>query len=475
MNAPDTNKTAVAPLIEALDALRDRASFHMPGHKGREAFTQLAAHMDATEIDMTDDLYRADGAIAKAQRMAAMSARAAHTIFLTNGSTCGVEAMLGYAAPPGSSVILPRASHMSAISALALYGIEPVWVDAWADEGGAPFTREQDVLEAIGAHPEARAVLLTRPDYYGRMLPMERIAERAHQAGMLVLVDEAHGAHLNWLDGRSGVWTPGGTMPEHVSALDCGADMCVQSAHKTLPALTSAAYLHMNSRVDADRLLGRVALTQTSSPSFLIMASLDGARAHMDAVGRRELDRLCGMCEDVYRHCEHLDIAPVREHFGMPCDRTRLALDLTGRGISGHDALAALEQMGMDAEMSDARRVVMICTVADAPDDFAQLKRALDQLPRGRGHCHAPSIARVPRGERVTGVRSAALGECERVPLSSAAGRVAARALGAYPPGVAECVPGEMISGDAVARLDMARRTGSELFGLEKGMCVVVK
>ena len=119
-----------APLIEALRAMEDRLSFHMPGHKGREGILPLRAHMDVTELNVTDDLYHAEGPILAAQRLMAKSARAAHTIFLTNGSTCGVEAMLGYAAAPGERVILPRASHMSAISACALYGMEPVWVDA---------------------------------------------------------------------------------------------------------------------------------------------------------------------------------------------------------------------------------------------------------------------------------------------------------------------------------------------------------
>ena len=268
-----------APLIEALRAMDDRLSFHMPGHKGREGILPLRAHMDVTELNVTDDLYHAEGPILAAQRLMAKSARAAHTIFLTNGSTCGVEAMLGYAAAPGERVILPRASHMSAISACALYGMEPVWVDAWADEAGAPFTRTEDVLSAVRQNPDARAVLLTRPDYFGRMMELEQIAEAAHAAGMLVLVDEAHGAHLNWLDGLKCVYRPDdGAGRECVSALNMGADMCVQSAHKTLPALTGGAFLHMNERVDADRLLSRVALTQSSSPSFLIMASLDSAR-----------------------------------------------------------------------------------------------------------------------------------------------------------------------------------------------------
>ena len=465
-----------APLIEVLRAMDDRLSFHMPGHKGREGILPLRAHMDVTELNVTDDLYHAEGPILAAQRLMAKSARAAHTIFLTNGSTCGVEAMLGYAAAPGERVILPRASHLSAISACALYGMEPVWVDAWADEAGAPFTRTEDVLSAVRQNPDARAVLLTRPDYFGRMMELGQIAKAAHAAGMLVLVDEAHGAHLNWLDGLKCVYRPDdGAGRECVSALNMGADMCVQSAHKTLPALTGGAFLHMNERVDADRLLSRVALTQSSSPSFLIMASLDSAREYMDEHGCTELSRVADECERVLDECRTLDIMPAREYFGLDCDRTRIALDVTPRGITGFAARDALTRMGIDIEMADARRIVMICSAVDDKDKFDALIDGLKRLPRGNGNYALPKVERVMRGRRAMSVRQAALGAYERVELERAAGRIAARALGAYPPGVAECAPGEEISREICERLLAAQRAGAELFGLERGLCVVTR
>lgn len=465
-----------APLVDALRAMGGRVSFHMPGHKGQEGILPLCAHMDVTELNVTDDLYHAEGPILRAQQLMAKSARAANTIFLTNGSTCGVEAMLGYAAAPDERVILPRASHLSAISACALYGIEPVWVDAWADEAGAPFTRTEDVLSAIRHNPDARAVLLTRPDYFGRMVELGQIAKAAHAAGMLVLVDEAHGAHFNWLDGLKCVYSPNDEEArECISALDMGADMCVQSAHKTLPALTGGAFLHMNERVDADRLLSRVALTQSSSPSFLIMASLDSAREYMDAQGRAGLNRVAEECERVLDACRALDIMPAREYFDVDCDRTRIALDVTPRGITGFAARDALTQMGIDVEMADARRIVMICSAVDDNDKFGTLLGGLKRLPRGEGSYALPKVERVMRGRRATSIRQAALGAYERVELKRAAGRIAARALGAYPPGVAECAPGEEISHEACERLIAAQCAGAEIFGLERGMCVVTK
>ena len=465
-----------APLVDALEKLNGRTSFHMPGHKGREDALMLHAYMDATELNVTDDLYRATGAIDSAQQLMAHSAHAAHTIFLTNGSTCGVESMLGYATCPGERVILPRASHLSAVSACALYGIEPIWVDAWADDAGAPYTREEDVLKAIAENPDARAVLMTRPDYFGRMVRLNKIARAAHERGMLLLVDEAHGAHFNWMDGDSCVYRPDGSNGDAcVSALSQGADICVQSAHKTLPALTGGAYLNMGEGIDKDRLLSRVALTQSSSPSFLIMASLDSARAYMDACGKAELTRVAGECERIYDMCSSLDIRPAREYFNADCDRTRLALDVTARGITGFEAQQALTDCGVDIEMADEYRIVMICSPMDDECKFKLLRDALRKLPRGAKAFPKRTQMRVPRGKREMSIRQAALGQIERVPLENAKGRIAARALGAYPPGVAACVPGEEITPEISDWLIEAQRAGAELFGLEKGMCAVAR
>ena len=307
-------------------------------------------------------------------------------------------------------------------------------------------------------------------------MELGQIAKAAHAAGMLVLVDEAHGAHLNWLDGLKCVYRPDdGAGRECVSALNMGADMCVQSAHKTLPALTGGAFLHMNERVDADRLLSRVALTQSSSPSFLIMASLDSAREYMDEHGCTELSRVADECERVLDECRTLDIMPAREYFGLDCDRTRIALDVMPRGITGFAARDALTRMGIDIEMADARRIVMICSAVDDKDKFDALIDGLKRLPRGNGNYALPKVERVMRGRRAMSVRQAALGAYERVELERAAGRIAARALGAYPPGVAECAPGEEISREICERLLAAQRAGAELFGLERGLCVVTR
>lgn len=187
-------------------------------------------------------------------------------------------AMLLSAAGPDEAVIMHRGVHHSAVSGCILGGIKPIWVGEELDGQQMPALREEAVLKAISSHPEARAVLVTRPDYYGRVMPLQKIAAAAHEKGMLVLVDEAHGAHFNWWD-------------EPAGAAKLGADYWIQSAHKTLSADPGGLAAHARRGMLEHTGTG-CALVHTSSPSFLVMTSLDETRAWMDENGERALKRL---------------------------------------------------------------------------------------------------------------------------------------------------------------------------------------
>lgn len=429
--------------------------------------------MDMTELEVTDDLYIPEGAIAEAQAMAAASAGAAGTIFLTNGSTCGIEAMLGYTRARGKRIIMPRAVHKSAISACALYGLEPIWVDSTADDGGAPWTDKGEIIAAIAANPGAAGVFLTRPDYYGRACALDKIVAAAHRHGMLVMVDEAHGAHYNWLqpDGLSG---NDASLP--AGAMRLGADMCVQSAHKTLCALTGGAYLNYSESIDGEALLRRVELTQSSSPSFLIMASLDYARAEMDARGGEMLRELCARCDEVYRAAAETDgLSCAFEDFGAMLDRTRITIDVSGRGITGHEALRALSGRGIDIEMADIRRIVMITSIADSDADFDALIAGLKALPRGNTRFGPRTRARFSRGEAVMTIREATLARSAFLPIEKAIGRAAARMICVYPPGIPSVVPGEIITPEAAEYVCAAEKAGASVYGLRGGAAACVE
>lgn len=433
---PDIAKSGaqLSPITKMLNSAQGTVRLHMPGHKG------LVNAYDMTELSRTDDLYAPSGAIVKAEALAAKSCGAGATILLTGGSTAGITAMLLSHVAPGGKLILSRNAHNAALSGCVLGGIDAVFAD--------------DPLAAIEQNPDAQAVLVTRPDYYGNCVDLLPIAEAAHARSMALLVDEAHGAHFPWWDAPQ-------------SAGKLSADAWVQSAHKTLPALGGAAFLH-SARTDASRMRRFLRMVQTSSPSFVILESLDAARAYMDAQGREALSRLCSMLLDFRGKLEAIP--------GLSCvhsdDPTRLVILTRGRGLTGINAQRLLSRQRIDVEMADDDVIVCITTVFDTWQTFARLLTALERLPQS---APLPPSNRpiLPQGPQLLSLREASLSAHEAVPLEDAAGRIAAVSAGLYPPGVPLLLPGEQIGPDIIAAL--ASLPENRRFGIENGALIVVK
>ncbi len=437
-------------MLEMLERTAGRVSLHMPGAQGRGPFGAIDPYrLDTTELPETDDLYAPNGAIARAQELAARSAGAAHTILLHGGSTAGMHAMLLYAARRGEQVILPRNVHLSALNLCATAGLEPVFARPAYTPDGLPYTPQERYLEALEKHPGARAMLVVRPDYYGGLYWPKAAVERAHARGMLVLCDEAHGAHLNW-DAQ----TP--------NALELGADVSVQSAHKTLPALTAGAWLHAGPGVDAARLRRMLRMVQTSSPAFVGLLSLDDARAWMDARGAAALEALKGAARLFYERAAKLGYADGQAAHGFACDKTRLVLEAPQGGF----ALAGqLARMGLDAEMSDERRVVCILSLMDGGERLDWLLAALERIGPQMGEAARPLPA-PPRElpERAIALDEAAFAPTEALAPGKAMGRISAAHVGLYPPGTALLAAGERVT-PALAEY-LSGLAPSRVFGL---------
>ena len=440
------------PIYDMLRAAADRGSFHMPGHKGRNPFGTADLYaLDTTELPLTDDLYAPERGIAQAQRLYAEAAGAAETLFLTNGSTSGIHVMTQLYCREGDTILLPRNAHMSAVNGCVMGGVKVRWLPVSMTANGLCYLQENDVIAALDAHPEARAVFLARPDYYGCCLPLERIVAAAHARNIRVVVDEAHGAHFPWMAGVK-------------SAGACGADAWVQSVHKTLSGLTGAAALHLRSAADHPRALRLLRREQTSSPSFVSLMSIDDARAFMAAEGRERLAAVAGAVEEARRLLPSLgyrDAHALWRDTGLDFDPTRLVIDAP----QGGPALAeALRRRGVDVEMHDLRRVVFIITAMDGPEDVGRLLSVLREIPPEEAAIPAlPMLTAIPR--RAMEVRQAAMADCENVPLAACAGRIAAASAGLYPPGVPLVCPGEIIPADVIDRLMNAKN--QERFGVE--------
>lgn len=434
------------PMRRMLKTMRGRTSLHTPATGGKAPFRSLNPYcFDTTELPLTDDLYHPTGAIAHAQRLAAVSAGAAHTLLLHGGSTAGIHAMLLYAANRGDTVIFPRNVHISALHLCAIAGIQPVFADVSYTKRARPYTTLAAYEEAMDRAPRAKAVLLLRPDYYGLVADASALARAVHKRGMLLLCDEAHGATFSW---RTDV----------ASALACGADITVQSAHKTLPALTAGAWLHTAPGIDASRLRALLRMVQTSSPSFIGLLSLDDARAWMDVNGKVACADLNRELKCFYAQAAALGFPTGQDDAppGHMYDSLRLVLQAPEGGRALEQALSAY---GIDMEMSDECCVVGIPPLQGYKKALHRVLRVLRQLHRDRPSslvsAHPVSPAKFPPVPmQVLTLDQAAFAPAELVPLAQAAGRISAAHIGFYPPGIALLVAGEAISSSMAAYLE---------------------
>ncbi|WP_235857690.1 aminotransferase class I/II-fold pyridoxal phosphate-dependent enzyme [Paenibacillus albiflavus] len=376
-----------APLFAKLtEHHRSKAlSFHVPGHKfGRglkqeeEVYTYYHHIMsiDGTEIAGFDDLHHPEGVIQEAQELAAECFGAEQTWFLVGGSTAGNLAMIQALCDRDDILIVQRNVHKSVIHGLMLAGARAVFISPKVDQesGIAAGVRPQDVEEALKKYPDAKGVLLTNPNYYGMGIDLERIAAIAHQYDKPLLVDEAHGAHYGFHV----------RLPQ--SALACGADLVVQSTHKMLSAMTMSAMLHVQgNRIDRGAVHKYLAMLQSSSPSYPLMASLDLARYELDTDGHRLIEQGLAVVEHFHSLMEHLPEYRILIHQEQQSAYTSLdpfkvtIMDSTGT-LSGPRLAHELEVRGCYPELSDAKHVLLLFTLHSTRGDAERVYEMLIEI-----------------------------------------------------------------------------------------------
>lgn len=479
----DQNK---APLLHALveRSKRKESSFHVPGHKfgaslqGEERnFFGSVMELDYTEIEGMDDLHHPEGPILEAQQLAAECFGAEETFFLVGGSTAGNLALIGAVCQPDDLILVQRNAHKSVIHALMLARARAVMLEPEVDggtgiAGGVAMTTLQTALER---YPQAKAVFLTNPNYYGMGWDLERYARLVHSAGMALLVDEAHGAHFGLHPG----------VP--ASALSRGADGVVQSTHKMLTAMTMGAMLHVQgSRVPRDVLRERLAMLQSSSPSYPIMASLDMARRF--AATRAAAEIGAGL-EELRRFREELAgrgksgirlLAAVEgAHAYDAWDPYKLVIEDAAGGRTGFQLLRELAGGGIIGEMADERYAVLAASPATGRRDLERLADVIASLA-GSGYSRRDEADAGSAG--LAGVAAAADLVSEPVPMGASAvrrgtpmpldkavGQRAAQAVVPYPPGIPLLIPGETITAAAAERILRLYRAGAKFQGAPPG------
>lgn len=451
--------------------------FHMPGHvMGRglaDLFTEIGS-LDITEIPGSDCLHDPDGVIRMAQELAARAFGARTTHFSVNGSTVGIHAMIRAAVKPGGKILINRDAHRAAFNAIALLKAEPVFLMPEYD----PTTRltlgfrEADLRSALSEHPDIEAILLTRPNYYGAAFHIRSMIGIARSVGIPFLVDEAHGAHFAFSD----------LLPE--PALRLGADACVQSLHKTLPAMTQTALVHEgpSSLLEPGRLFRCLSMLQTTSPSYVLMASMDIARDIMEREGAQLYEALYRRIQAFERELE--DMGGVRrvvpEAPGLENDFSRIVLSFGPCGLTGFQAERILrESSGIVAEMADEDHVVLIATPFHSDADFENLLAGIREAVRyGEGpQDDRLSVVKAPEGlpERAMNPGDAIDRPAEAVELARAVGRISASAVTPYPPGIPLIMPGEVFSAELVRYLTEIQGSGGRVHGIMEGRVLVIR
>lgn len=479
-----------APLFEQLNSLyaSHPSSYHVPGHKYGQSLSLLRGtideralqayeaimQLDVTELSMTDDLHGPSGVIEQAQQLAAATFGAEQSFFLVGGSTAGNLAMVLAVCDPGDQIIVQRNAHKSVLNGLKLAGARAVFLMPQKEAGSGldVVPSMEQIEEALTRYPEAKAVFLTNPSYYGLSVDLEPYAQLVHRYGKILLVDEAHGAHYGLHE----------RFPR--SALQAGADAVVQSTHKTLTALTMGAMLHVQGpRMDRQALAEALRMVQSSSPSYPIMASLDIARAVIDSRGERLFERGIAVADDFRRwvteESDHYELASSLLRKGpdltVHVDPLRVVLRSRGIGFSGFELLKRLESFGCYAEMADIHYVVLLFGMGADPSDVERLKQALTEIAT---QIDEQVLEPLTISEPITysqlmsepvllSRRGAGVGSktVEVVKLAHAEGLLAAEAVIPYPPGIPLIYEGERITADAIAMIQRLVHHGARCQG----------
>ena len=467
------------PFVEALESYKKQhfVPFHTPGHKiGVEAPPLLKDWMgpalpyDLGVMYALDDLHEPEGELKEAQELTAELYGADCCWFSINGTTALIEAMIMGAVGPDETIIIPREAHRSVISGLVLSGAKPVYMDCQFDERwGIPLgVSLDDAVKTMDAHPEAKAILLVYPNYYGVGVDIVNIVKEAHKRGMIVLVDEAHGPHLPFSN----------ILP--IEAIAAGADLVAQSTHKSVGSLTQTSWLlGQGEKINKRRITQMHQMLQSTSPNYIFLASLDMARHQLATVGkelvsrtvelslylRNELKKISGITTMEYR-----DIKDRVTNY----DCTKVLIDAKELGLTGVVFEQMLRKQRIEVELVQAHHVLVLITIGDTKASVDALIKAVktvsdevlhgsyttnysldgdfDVLGKGSAVLPDPVVRVTPR--------NAMYAEREQVPLSAALHRIAGETIAYYPPGIPCVAVGEVISESVLQYIENRKALG---------------
>ncbi len=435
------------------EKFKKQIQFHMPGHLRGRGFENFAidAECDVTELSETDNLHSPEGVIKESLENAARVFGAEKAYYLVNGSTSGVLSMVLGFAGEGDKIIADRFCHKSFVSALALSGAEPVWVYPSVMDSGTMWggISPEKIEKAILENPDAKAVYITAPNYFGIMGDVEETARIAHEHGMYLLIDGAHGAHYG--------------MSRHLppSLMSLGADAVCMSLHKTLPSLTQSAILLTNKRYE--RVEEALSMVQTSSPSYIFTSSCEYATEYYEKCPKERWDKLFEWVKKYFPEQIETNGKDVKYK-----DFTRLDCKVSGNPYEVYEKLR--KDYNIAAECSYGDGIVAILNTFHTEDEIRKLREALDEINLGEHEkiCMAPL-----ENEAVKTPREAFFAKKKRVGAVDSIGKIAAEGIMVYPPGVYQILPGEVITKEAIENLCELKEKGAQIPAFEESNVLI--
>lgn len=411
--------------------------FHMPGHKGNCSFLrELGGPYDITEIQGADVLFSPSGLLKELEETYSRL-YGSTTVLSAGGSTLCIQAMLAVAKRRGGGILAARNIHLAFLNSCVLLDLSPQWLFTQPDSQtglALPPTPEQ-VARALDRDKNIRTFYLTSPDYMGQIADIRGIAQVCRDRDVLLLVDAAHGAHLRFLR-------------EDAHPISLGADLCCTSSHKTLPALTGAALLHAR-ELPADVLKEQMALFGSTSPSYLILQSLDLCADYLESHGREDFAGL----EEQWEYCAQIvsqaALQPLR-----PSDPTKLTLDAHAVGWTGEELGERFRSFRMEPEYASSRHLVLMLSPFNTATDYARLEAATNILEKRPPILEKESI-HIP--ETVLSPRQAVLSPSVSLPVEEAQGKICAENKITCPPGIPVVAAGERLDGELIRRLKKSR------------------
>lgn len=458
------------PLFNELNKIidEDTISFHVPGHKKGAIFQELdyknykerILNIDTTEIPGTDNLHSPEGVIKTSQEIASKVFKSDYTFFLVNGSTCGIQSAVMSICNPNDKIIVSRDCHQSVINGCILGGIEPIYVNPKIDLnlGISLGVQLNDIKRLLDENEDAKGIIITSPTYFGVTSDIKKIADEVHIRGKILIVDEAHGSHLGLSD----------KLPK--TALELGADIVIQSTHKTLSAFTQASMLHVKGdRVDLHKLKSILRILQSSSPSYILMSSLEMASYIYENEGKRLMDEVLNSIIDVKDFIKSLKNIDIFGDDGKE-DITKMYILTKRLGKTGYEVEDTLrEKYNIQVELSNPYGILLISSIGNRKKDFEKLKKALSEIDKQKHDKNIENLISYPikLPNKVLSPREAFYSKKTSINIEDSIGKICGEYIIPYPPGIAILCPGEKISREIVDYAVNSKKLGMNITGIK--------